>query len=160
MAIDMNGNETYSKEQLKARAMARLSESGLGLAERLANIERIAYGLLDPIGHPLEDPEQVAAIGALLSTIEEAYEKDISDNALLESALAYEAAEARLAAPALTVTDYPDVPDGETGKAVRNPVLVLDDSERAQAQAITDEAPLIVTDTVAARVLAAAQAAE
>jgi len=85
--IDTMGNTTYPLDVLKARAMARLAESGLGYAERLANIERIVYSLLDPSGHALTDPAQVAGIGKALAAAEVGYTQEIKDNALLVATL-------------------------------------------------------------------------
>jgi len=153
--IDMMGNTTYTKEELKARAMSRTAMAGLGLAERLANIERIAYHLLDPKKHPLADPAQVAAIGDMLALQEADYDKEVADNDALKLALEHEAARDRLALPPLNPNDYPDVIDPDTGSPVRNPALVEDDAERAAAQSVIDSASAgtiqLVTDRDAHR---------
>ena len=143
-------NRAYTKEELKARAMSRLSERGLGLAERLANVERIVYSLLDPAGHAIADKAQVAAIGAALATAESGYNTEVSDNAKLATVLEYEAAVTRLAEPVESSTDkdadgnllYPDVPELDpttgkpTGKMLLNPAIVTDKAERKAATAV------------------------
>ena len=89
--IDLiTATECLSKEQLKARAMSRLSESGLGLAERLANMERLAYYLLDPKAFPISDMAQCRAIGGILTQVEKEYTAECADNETLRVVIAYE----------------------------------------------------------------------
>jgi len=158
--IDLMSNKTFTADQLKARAMARLSEQGLGLAERLANVERIVYSLLDPSGHALSDPTQVADIGAALATAESGYVQEAKDNALLIATIEHEAAVGRLAQPALLVADYPkvDAIDATTGKPTGTktdaPEIVADKAERKAAQATVKAVTAPVKALVAKRLKA------
>jgi len=163
--IDLLSNETFTTDQLKARAMARLAESGLGLAERLANVERVVYSLLDPSGHALSDPVQVAGIGAALAVAEGDYVQEANDNALLIATLKHEAAVDRLARPALLVADYPKVDyiDPLTGKPtgtkIDAPEIVADKAERKAAQATVKIVSAPVKALVAKRLKARKAAA-
>lgn len=139
--IDLTKEQhAYSKEELKARAMSRLSERGLGLAERLANLERIAYHLLDPVAHPLVDRSQVDIIGAMLTAVEAGYNVECADNVKLESALAYEVAERRLAWCVLVLSD-----------TVTQEDVNRDAAERAAAQAIITGASIETVNLVVSR---------
>jgi len=149
--IDLMGNTTYTTEELKARAMARLSEQGLGLAERLANLERIAYSVLDPTGHPITDAAQVAGIGAALTAVEDSYKAEFVANGKLLTVIGYEKAQARVAVPALKATDkdadgnllYPLVDNSNPGGTTvlsTNPAIIADQADRTAAHVVVTRA--------------------
>lgn len=114
-----------SREDLKSRACARLAADGLGLQERLANVERVAFmaaGLYTPDAATLAYLQSSAA---RLISEEATYNQEKSDMALLENVLAYENSQARLAQPALTQDDAG---------------YDADVAERAAAQSVIDSA--------------------
>lgn len=148
--IDLNGNTTYTAEDLKSRWQARLAAQGLGLAERLANLERMVYTLSGFYKPSAIEQAQMQAIGTMLQAAEAEWQQEVSDNALLIATLEYEVAQKRLALPALLVADYPPVDNGQGG-TIENPAITNDKEQRTAAQAIITAAPITVTALVAQR---------
>lgn len=139
--IDMiKSTSAPTKEDLKARAMSRLSEQGLGLAERLANLERIAYYQLDPVRWPLADRMQVDAIGDALLQVDAEYTQECTDSRTLFEVLSVEAAQTRLAIPELMLSS-----------TATQEQVDADSAERASAQAVIDSASAEVMAVVMAR---------
>ena len=132
--IDLNSNKTFTPSELKARSISRLQES-IGYEELIAALARAVFALRKEYTLTPEANAQLSGVAALMAGEESEWIKEIADNTALTLAIEHEQANARLAQPVLIVADYPDVKD-ETGKLVRNPVLVADDNERKAAQAV------------------------
>lgn len=132
MAIDLMKNTVYSLEDLKSRAITRLAAHGLGLAERLANVERMVYAHAGAYVPTAEVQAQIAAVGQMLIAEESVYEQEKADTLLLAAAIAYEQAGHRLALP---------VVDGDEA----------DVAARQAARAVIDGAAQGVADLVALR---------
>lgn len=145
MTIDLKGSEILSAEDLKSRAMTRLAAQGLGLAERLANIERAVYALRGEYTPSAVDEAQIKAIGAMLLAEEAVYLQEKSNTALLAETISYEAAQARIALPTLVV-----------GSEVTQEMVDADTAERAAQQAIIDQAGAAVVELAADRAAARA----
>ena len=134
--IDLYGQTAMADDQITCRVVAIIRQQFM--ADDESNLILISVGSrMAPKLHTLTPAEEIELAK---------YQKHVlaakavgvqarEDNKLLADTLAYERATTRLEQPVLTVADYPDVKD-ETGKLVRNPVLVTDDSERTAAQAV------------------------
>lgn len=129
--INLMGGTVLTAEDLKSRAMTRLAAQGLGMAERLANVERMAYAQAGLYTPSPAIQAQMDAIGQMLKAEELVYEQEKADTALLAETIDYEAAQRRLALPVA----------GDD----------LDTAERASAQAVIDSVAAEVAALVAQR---------
>ena len=136
--IDLNSNKTFTPSELKARSISRLQEY-IGYEGLIAALARAVFALRNEYTLTPEADAKLSGIAALMAGEESEWIKEIADNTALTLAIEHEQANARMAKPALTIADYPDVKD-ETGKLVRNPVLVANDIERTAAQAVIKSA--------------------
>lgn len=141
MAIDLMSNTVYSLEDLKSRAMTRLAAHGLGLVERLANVERMVYAHAGAYLPTAEVQAQITAIGQMLIAEEAVYEQEKADTLLLAETLAYESAVDRLALSALVV-----------GGEITQEQVDFDTDQRATAQVVVSGASQAVVALAAARI--------
>ena len=137
--LDLERDRPFTDEELKARAMARLSAQGAGLAERLANVERLVYNLFDSDKYPLTKKEIVDTLGDILVAADAEYDAEKEQNKRLVKAVEYEQAQRRLAEPEKSKEDFPDVENSEGG-VVENPEIARDRQEREAAQRVIDTA--------------------